>query len=212
MSHDIVFNTKKTVCMYIKSKKLKLHTVPNIYLNHNVLEYATSYKYLGCTITDTLNDHIDIQRTIRGIYARSNMLIRKYSHCSSHVKRLLFKTYCKNVYCTQLWWSYSNECLRKIRVAFNNSFRFLMGYSRRCSASGMFIENNIDDFNILRRKYMFRFICRLQQCNNSLIINLFMYRQFFVLPSVTEWYRTLYSSHVTEFLYIIDILICFGIL
>ena len=45
-------------------------------------------------------------------------------------------------YCTQLWWSYSNECLRKIRVAFNNSFRFLMGYSRRCSASGMSIENN----------------------------------------------------------------------
>ena len=48
-------------------------------------------------------------------------------------------------------------------------------------------------FNILRRNYMFRFICRLQQCNNSLIINLFMHRQFFVLPSVTEWYRTLYS-------------------
>ena len=56
-SHDIVFNTKKTVCMYIKSKKLKLHNVPNIYLNHNVLEYVTSYKYLGCIITDTLNDH-----------------------------------------------------------------------------------------------------------------------------------------------------------
>ena len=70
------------------------------------------------------------------------MLIRRFYNCSNSVKKLLFKTYCTNFYCAQLWWFYSAEAFLKVRTAFNNSFRHLMGYSRRCSASGMFVDNN----------------------------------------------------------------------
>ena len=51
------------------------------------------------------------------------MLIRIFSNCSYNVKNVLFQTYCTHFYCTQLWWTYSQEALRKVRVAFNNSFR-----------------------------------------------------------------------------------------
>ena len=77
------------------------------------MQYVCKYKYLGCIIADTLRNDDDIKRTIRGIYARSNMLMRKFYNCSSHVKKFLFKTYCTNFYCAQLWWTYSNESLRK---------------------------------------------------------------------------------------------------
>ena len=199
-AHDITYNTNKSVCMHIKCTKFKMRVVPSVYLGGNIMQYVCKYKYLGCIITDTLRDDDDIKRTIRGIYARSNMLIRKFYNCSSHVKKFLFKTYCTHFYCAQLWWTYSNESLRKIRVAFNNSFRYLMGYSRRCSASGMFLDNNVDDFNVLRRKYTYRFNCRLQKCNSIIIRNILMYKEYCVLPSVTEFYSTLYSSHLCSFL------------
>ena len=136
--HDIVYNSHKSVCMYIKSPKLKLHTIPSLYLGHNTLQYVKQYRYLGCIITDTLTDNNDVQKTIRGIYASSNMLIRKFSNCSYNVKKVLFQTCCTNFYCTQLWWICSQEALRKVRVEFNNSLRFLMGFDRYCSASVTF--------------------------------------------------------------------------
>ena len=79
--HDIVYNSHKSVCRYFTSQKLKLHNIPSLYLGHNALQYVKQYGYLGCIITDTLTDNNDIQKTIRGIYARSNMLIRKFSNC-----------------------------------------------------------------------------------------------------------------------------------
>ena len=199
-THDITYNIKKSVCMYMKSSKFNLRVVPRIYLNGNVLQYVNTYKYLGCIISNDLKDDNDIKKTIRGIYARSNMLIRRFYNCSSSVKKFLFKTYCTNLYCAQLWWFYSAEAFRKVRTAFNNSFRHLMGYSRRCSASGMFVDDNIDDFNVLRRKYVCNFNSRLQICQNSIIVNIQIYRNCYALPSVREFYRTVYTSHVTRFL------------
>ena len=81
IQHDIVYNTKKSVCMLVKSKKFDLRMRPCIKLGTNRLQYVTSYKYLGCLLTDTLCDNDDVSKTLRGIYARANMLIRRFSYC-----------------------------------------------------------------------------------------------------------------------------------
>lgn len=198
--HDIVYNTKKSVCMFFKSNKLTLPSVPNIYMGSSVLQYVNSYKYLGVIISEDLCDNNDIKRTIRGIYARSNMLIRKFYHCSYTVKKFLFNTYCTNFYCTQLWWSYHVAAIKKVRIAFNNSFRHFMGYSRRYSASAMFLENSVDCFDVLRRKYIHRFMCRLLKSSNLIINHIMDYKKVFVLPSMKEWLRSIYSSNVSMFL------------
>ena len=95
--------------LYDNSSKFNLRVVPRIYLNGNVLQYVNTYKYLGCIISNDLKDDNDIKKTLRGIYARSNMLIRRFYNCSSSVKKLLFKTYCTNLYCAHLWSFYSAE-------------------------------------------------------------------------------------------------------
>ena len=97
--------------------------IPQIKLGGRTLDYVSSYRYLGCIISDVLTDELDIKRTIRGIYTRSNILIRKFNFCSFTVKQQLFQSYCTNFYCTQLWYKYSAASLNKIRVAFNNSCR-----------------------------------------------------------------------------------------
>ena len=199
-THDIVYNTTKSVCMHVKSDKYKLCNLPSVTLSNNTLLYVNKYKYLGCIITDTLHDNDDIKRTIRGIYARGNMLMRRFYNCSESVKCMLFRTYCTNFYCTQLWWSYSRQTIRKIQVAFNNSFRLLMGFRRRCSASGMFVDCGVNNFTTLRRKYMYNFISRLSSSPNQLITTLYRYCSVLNVPSVHEFFNTLYSSRSSQFL------------
>ena len=53
-----------------------------------------------------------------------------------------------------------------------------MGFDRYCSASAMFAQCHIDDFNTLRRKYIYRFNYRIQNCDNSLVNNILKWREF----------------------------------
>ena len=197
-THDIVYNTKKSVCMLINSNKFNLRTSPTIKLGDTRLSYVSSYKYLGCLITDELSDNGDIKKTLRGIYARANVLIRKFSNCSTRVKKQLFQAFCTNLYCTHLWWSYSKETLLKTTVAYNNSLRFLLGYQRFCSASGMFVECNLDNFATIRRRYIYNFMCRTRTSSNCIIQTLVKHQCYVATPSVMEWGRSLYAGERLE--------------
>ena len=45
--------------------------------------------YLGCIITNTMDDTLDISKQMRSIYARSNMLNVKFGCCTKIVKSLI---------------------------------------------------------------------------------------------------------------------------
>ena len=47
----------------------------------------------GCILTDNLGDNEDVRKSLRGVYARANILIRRFSHCSKDVKLVLFKRF-----------------------------------------------------------------------------------------------------------------------
>ena len=115
--HAIIYNTKTSLCLMIKSHKFRLLNKPSIKFGINRLEYVTDCKYLGCVLTDTLSDNDDMSQTLRGIYVRTNMLIRRFAYRSDNVKMALFRTYCTHFYCTQLRRSYTKASLRKITVS-----------------------------------------------------------------------------------------------
>ena len=54
---------------------------------------------------------------MRLLYAKSNTLLRTFSHCSSDVKVTLFQSYCTALYCPFLWSDYKKSTFSKIRVA-----------------------------------------------------------------------------------------------
>ena len=58
---------------------------------------------------------------MKTVYAKSNRLLRTFSHCSTDVKVTLFQSYCTALYCPFLWSDYKKSTYRKIRVAFNNA-------------------------------------------------------------------------------------------
>ena len=59
------------------------------------LEYVSQFRYLGHIIKDNLNDD-DIRREIKNLFVHrpTNMLISRFSKCSTNVKLILFKSFC----------------------------------------------------------------------------------------------------------------------
>ena len=59
--------------------------------------------------------------------------------------------------------------MRKLRIAYNNSLRRLLGIPKYiCALSDMFVQLNIKSFGELLRQYVFCFINRLTVSDNSI--------------------------------------------
>ena len=82
-----------------------------MYLCNNQLDYVNNCRYLGVKI-ETYSCKSDMKRQLCTFYANANMLIRKFSFCSDDVK-VLFKSYCTNLYCTQFRYDSSETLMKK---------------------------------------------------------------------------------------------------
>jgi len=66
------------------------------------------FRYLlGHILTNNSRDDRDIQREMRNMFIRTNMLIRRFSRCSAKVKLRLFTSYCLWLYGVGLWSNYA---------------------------------------------------------------------------------------------------------
>jgi hypothetical protein len=172
-AHDIIYNSKKTVVMCVKSKRYKHLHVPKFTLDGRSLRQVSEEKYLGCIMSDDFSDDLDLSRQMRAIYTRGNMLIKNFKSCSDDVKLQLFKTYCSNLYCGQLWSTYKVRTFNRIRVAFNNVFRSLMGLPWDFSISTYMVLRNLDTFSVLLRKSISSFMNRVANSDNGILCTIF---------------------------------------
>ena len=150
-ANDILFNPLKSVCIVYKPKNYKLFC-PSVNIGSEPLRFVNETKYLGFTFCSLNKDDKDILRQMRSVYARSNRILRMFSHCSIDVKIVLFNSYCTPLYCSYLWTDYRKTSFSKIRVAFNNAYRRIFGLSNRSSASAMYANYNICNFETILRK------------------------------------------------------------
>ena len=175
LEHDIIFNTKKSVVMVRRSKLLKNAIVQPFKLNNIALTEVNETKYLGYFFTADGKDDRDMTRACRLLYAQGNSLIRKFHMCTDKVKIKLFTTYCSQVYCAHLWqYRDTDKSYRKVKVAYNNVFRFLLRLprdeqGRPCSASEMFVNRKVRSFQEIIRNVIFKFQCRLNTSTNELV-------------------------------------------
>ena len=167
--NTILFNDKKTKCMCFKPRSLKHLNVPPVFLCDTELKFVTDIKYLGIFLNADMTDHDDMNRHVRYLYAKGNMLLQKFKNCSDNVKFRLFTTYCNSFYGGHLWTVYKPAQLDKVCVAFNNVFRMLFSIKRGVSISNIYVTNNIDSLTVLVRKAAFHFRNRLLKSENVLV-------------------------------------------
>ena len=76
------------------------------------------------------------------------------------------------MYCPQLWVNYTKAMYSKLKIAYNNIFRRLLGYSKRDSASFMFASHNINNFDAVYRKNIYDFMRRVEASENTIMANI----------------------------------------
>ena len=174
--NDILFNPIKSVYTIFKPKAYKLY-LPLVFIGSDALKYVAESKYLGFSFCDSKQDDNDILRQMRTVYAKYNTLLRTFSH---YVKVTLFQSYCTALYCPFLWSDYKKSTFRKIRVAFNNAYRKIFGLPKRSSASAMYAQHNICNFETTIRKSII--ICTLY---NSCLVRFVIWN---------HWIESLYTA------------------
>ena len=113
------------------------------------MKYVDTFKYLGFVFSENKKDDADMLRQLRSLYAKANRITRMFQYCTVDVKLLLIKSYCTSFYCGYLWSDYKASTFSKLRVAFNNVYRRVLGLPQWSSASGMYATHNIENFEAL---------------------------------------------------------------
>ena len=115
LENDILYNPAKSSCLVVKPTRFQLKC-PDVYIDHNKLDYVVKVKYLGVVICDDMKDDEDMLRHLRSFYARSNSILRKFHNCSVDVKLYLFHAYCCTIYCSQLWVNLKRVLMQNLKL------------------------------------------------------------------------------------------------
>ena len=155
--------------MIVRCREDRKLTFPAFYLCGSPLLTCKETKYLGHVLSEDWVDDRDVYRQCRKIYAQANMLLRKFSMCSDDVKCSLFRAYVTPLYTAHLWYSYRVRSMQKLKVAYNDAMRLLLHIPRWHSASQLFVSVGVPTCDALLRRLMYKFMCRLDVSENSII-------------------------------------------
>ena len=167
--------------------------IPSFYVHGTTISRVRHKNYLGYTISDDLNDNQAIIKEKRGIYARGNMLHRKFKACNNEVKKKLFLAYCTSLYCSTLWSTYApKRVMEEIHIAHNDIYRLLFKLPRGfISVSQHFVTAGIPNCTMIRRRHMYSLYKRILSSSNA-IINAITDSFTFISTLYEEWRRELF--------------------
>jgi len=171
-SIDMACNARKTVCMVVNPQcrsKMVSTSFPLFTLESSQLQFVSSFRYLGHIITNTLSDKEDIQREIKSMFFRTNILIRKFSHCSFTVKCSLFRSYCLSLYDIGLWRMFTVSYMNKLRSCYNKCIKSFFGYHRSSSMTQALLQTGLPSFDTILHNGACVFSCMWHTSQNSLV-------------------------------------------
>ena len=190
--NELVYNEKKTKCMVFMPRKMNDLFVPDFKLKGATLNKVIKQKYLGVFLCENQMDDCDIQRQMKSIYGRGNMLIRKFKFCTEEVKIKLFKAYCNSFYCSQLWCKYKKESIRKLTTAYKRIYRNFIGLNYDTSISYHFVCNNVDAVDVVMRKLIFSLRSRVLESDNDLVSSIISSPFMYDLSLTKAWHERLF--------------------
>jgi len=131
---------------------------------------------------------------MKAVYAKGNILIRKFSLCSDEVKTQLFTSFCSNMYCSALWSHYKASSHKNVIVGYNNVYRYLLKVKGPCSISQLFLTNGVNTFKILFRKSVYSLLSRASASFNILVKTI-VNSTYFIFESdlFKKWQSCLYT-------------------
>ena len=173
---DIACNVNKTVCMAFNPRdhaKIVSKAFPMFSIGSTQVQFVPVFKYLGHMITNDLSDDTDIQREMRNMFYRTNLLIRRFHCCSVNVKIMLFRAYCLCLYDAALWKRYNKYTISKMISCYNKCIKLFFGFKRRDSMTGILLELGLPSFNTLLNNSYSIFAKSCISSMNGIIMHLY---------------------------------------
>ena len=169
---NMTFNTDKTVAMIFAPKDR--HWVvktefPQFKIDNSYINYVPQFKYLGHIISNNGSDNQDIQREIRNMFIRTNVLRRKFASCSFNVKKILFKSYCMCFFDIALWSSFTIALITKLHSCYNKCVKLFFGYKRFSSLTATLLETGLPSFDTVLLNSRAKFKICLDKNTNLLV-------------------------------------------
>ena len=153
------------------SCKILSNNFPAFTVDNKELVFVKDFKYLGTVITDTLRDDCDIEREIRCLFVRYNILISRFRFCSWHVKLRLFRTYryCTCFYNIGLWRAYNVRTLRKFNSCYNKCLKRFFGFSEYSCLTTALLQTGLASSSTVLHNFTWRFKDMLLACDNAVV-------------------------------------------
>ena len=170
--NDLLLNCKKSKYMVFKNKLVAEFDCPKIYIDNAPIDLYCGVEYLGMQVRDDFLDDDSVISTMKGIYSRSNLITKNFSHCCTDVKVKLFKNFCCNFYCCSIWNNVSKPVYDKIKVSHNDALRMLFRIRRGESISQQFLSLGISNFDALQRNAVLSLHKRLFLTTNELVLTI----------------------------------------
>ena len=76
------------------------------------------------------------------------------------------------MYGCSLWSRFFNFDISRVKVAYNNVFRYLFNTKKLTSMSTIYLQHEIDHFNVVFRKAIFNLRSRVLKSDNGIIMYL----------------------------------------
>jgi len=177
--------------MCIRPKWLKNIIVPSLFLSGRIVNVTFKHKYLGMHLQDSMKDDVDMKRQMRGIYARGNVLLKRFRNCDDNVKIKLFRLYCSSFYCMNLWSRFTSYSYRKVKSAYNRIFRNLLNINKE-EMSNVMVLNGVKSFKEIERDLVFSFRSRLFNSENTITTVLIDSLVYHASSLTKYWNKILY--------------------
>jgi hypothetical protein len=166
------FNTSKSFTMifepYRNSQRI-MCVFPSFTLMSSQLKVVDNFKYLGHFISAKSGDNDDILHQMRLLFARTNVLLRKFNKCNTDVKLCLFKTYCMSFYGIATWHHYNVTVMMRFEAAYIKCVKMFFGYARLDSVTSMFFDLGLPTVGTIFHNARCRFAACVSSHDNSII-------------------------------------------
>ena len=168
-THDIVYNTMKTVCMLVQPKQSQGRFSTRVSLGNEELSFVEEFRYLGHILTADCRDDKNIKKQFWRQNAVGNMLVRKFSFARIEAKIQLFKLYCFPINGCALWHHSYQLSSRKLTVSYSDTFKRLINAPRYTSSTLAFEMNTTDNVNVVLHKFAYSLMSRVVASPYSIV-------------------------------------------
>ena len=163
---DLLLNINKCKTLIFHSRKRSAY--PPLRVEGGEIEYVETFKYLGIIFNQNLTNKDDLRRAEKAHLRQFFPIFRKYKSYDDNIKIFIYKTYCNNLFGSELWDEFRGAklALKSFKVTYHKCMKLMIGLPRWAGN-----HDTCDKFGLLTLTHrisfeLFKFIFRIKGSNS----------------------------------------------